>query len=398
MKAKQEKILVVLYSHPELYPPTLNAIINLADHFKEVHILYAQNKADEWEWPSNVFRHPSGKQMTTYELMKSSFAKRVRIHLSFLLKFLRVFWSVRPNVLLLYDLYACLFYKQVRRFSFWQKPFLWYHNHDVLEKPTADSARMHKLLYNAEVEVLKNADLFTLPAVERKAFYDFSMMKGKYMTMPNFPSLKVFTDIPDRHITDKAIVYFRGSIARGRGLEQMISLLPLCVDNIPVHFDITGFCYDKTFLDELKQLVAKKHLGEMVEINDRDPVPYKEIPFEGKHAHIGWAFYASESNMDKSMGTASNKFFESCALGLPVLYNGVNEFEEYKNYPWAVPAHMNRESLQQSLQGIVANYDAVSAKARNQFETELNFEKAFNEVMRFYKEHGQTPASVKKNV
>ena len=89
-----------------------------------------------------------------------------------------------------------------------------------------------------------------------------------------------------------------------------------------------------------------------------------------------------ERNMDKTMGTASNKFFESCALGLPVLFNGDNIFKDYERFPWAIPVHLNEESLQEKLLFLLNNYIEISAKAREQFLNELNFEKGFEEVMK----------------
>lgn len=381
MNIKKDKILVVLYSHPELFPPTLNAIINLSDYFKQVHVLYLKCKKDEWPFPANVHLHGTGKIISTIDLMRSSLFKRLGYHFRFLNKLFFCLLYKQPQVVLLYDPYPTLFFKIAKSFPFLKRSFIWYHNHDVIEQ-SQDQSGLIPLLKKAEKSVLEKAQLFTLPANERKVFYDIDSLKAKYATLPNFPSLKVFTKVPLRQITDKVVIFFRGSIAKGRGIEDLIKLLPISVNGKPVHFDITGFCYNEQFLEELTQLIKERKLEQFVRLNNREAVSYGEIPEEGKHAHIGWAFYSNSSSMDKTMGTASNKFFESCALGLPVLFNGENIFKDYERFPWAVPVHLNKDSLMEKLLFLVNNYAEISGKSREQFLNELNFEKGFEEVMK----------------
>jgi hypothetical protein len=89
-----------------------------------------------------------------------------------------------------------------------------------------------------------------------------------------------------------------------------------------------------------------------------------------------------DSSLDHSMGTASNKFFECCAMGLPVLYNAKNTFEIYSNFKWAIPVELTMESISKSLAYLVENYESLSDTAYDQFTKELNFENAFGEVLK----------------
>ena len=376
----RNKILVVLYSHPELFPPTLNAVINLAEYYGEVHVLYRPHKKDEWVWPSNVHLHPSGKEMTSRQFMAGSAGTRMRAHVRFLRDLLRLMRRLKPDALLLYDAYPALFYRAIRAFVP-RKPFLWYHSHDVIEaKDLRTGNRTIGLLKSAERFILGKADLFTLPAEERKSYYDLSAFKGRYETIPNFPSRKVFRDLQPRKLSGPITLAFQGSICEGRGLEGVIASLPMEAAGRPVRFSITGFCNDPGYLARLKTSIGG--IADRDAVTIREAVPYGRLQEAQKDAQVGWAYYGMDSDMDQSIGTASNKFFEACAMGLPVLYNGDNAFKAYQRFEWAFPVQPSRESLSGQLQYIAEHYECLSAKARDQFLRELNFEIAFEETMK----------------
>lgn len=373
------EILVVLYSHPELYPPTVNAIMNLAAHYKKVHVLYRRNKRDEWDWPSNVRLHPMGKQLSTREFMQSSFRTRMTGHLGFMLKFLALTIRLRPAILLLYDPYPALFYRTLHHLLPGRKPFLWYHNHDVIEPADLRSGgKIIKLLYDAEQWVSEQADLFTLPAIERKAF--FGKLKGRYFTLPNFPSKKIFSAQPQRRISGDITLGFQGSICAARGLENLARLLPMDIGGKPVRLTITGFSNDAEYRRMLDETTRDLREAGIIRINEA--VAYGRLPEIMQQINIGWIFYAKGSSLDNSMGTASNKFFECCAMGLPLLYNAQNTFEAYKDFKWAIPVELTRESIAGAIARIADNYQHLSRLAYEQFADELNYEHAFGEVLK----------------
>jgi len=155
--------------------------------------------------------------------------------------------------------------------------------------------------------------------------------------------------------------------------------MPLTIKEIPVRFSITGFCNNEKYLQSLEALKDARG-GETVRFNPA--VAYGRLPEALQDAHIGWVYYGMDSSMDHSMGTASNKFFECCAMGLPVLYNEENSFEIYRNFKWAIPVTLTRESIMEKLDYIVANYASLSSGAYRQFMEELNFERAFNDLLK----------------
>lgn len=380
MQNQEQKILVVLYSHPELYPPTLNAIINLADHFGEVHVLYRPQKKDEWDWPANVKLHPSGRSIAPREFMESGMGNRMRTHGRFLLDFYSLMQKIRPSVLLLYDQYPTLFYRMIRPFLT-QRTFVWYHCHDVIDRRDLESGdSMKDLLHAAEKFVVSKADLFTLPAVERKEFYNFSTLKGAYHTLPNYPSTKVFSSSRERDLSESIVLGFQGSICAGRGLEGVISGLPVELEGRKMKFSITGFCYIPSYLRSLENLIEGLNRKDSVSLHAT--VPYRQLPEVMAATDIGWAYYGMGSSMDNSISTASNKFFESCAAGLPVLYNSANRFDIYSRFDWAVPVELTPEDLARQLAYITQHYRRLSTSARQHFLRELNYEAAFGQVIK----------------
>jgi hypothetical protein len=62
MSGKGKKIfMVAIYSHPEYYPPTLNAIDQLSEIAESIIVVTRNNKFSSWEFPENVELHVTGE-------------------------------------------------------------------------------------------------------------------------------------------------------------------------------------------------------------------------------------------------------------------------------------------------------------------------------------------------
>ena len=51
---KKGDIVIAVYSHPEHYPPTLNAIEFLSKEFKHIYVIHRNIEGFNWKYPSNV--------------------------------------------------------------------------------------------------------------------------------------------------------------------------------------------------------------------------------------------------------------------------------------------------------------------------------------------------------
>lgn len=66
-KYRENNIVIGVFSHPEFYPPTLNAIQELSKIFDNVYVLSRNVLVSEWDYPSNVKLVASGKYCTIRE-------------------------------------------------------------------------------------------------------------------------------------------------------------------------------------------------------------------------------------------------------------------------------------------------------------------------------------------
>jgi len=126
------KVIVAVYSHPEYYPPTLNAIANLAENYEEVIVVCRNVLKSEWEYAPNVRIHPTGEYLTIREAEAKSTAWKVSSFLRYTLTLLKEIRGNRPKLVLLYDAIPLLSFSLSKAFSN-TKPFVWYHNHDVID-------------------------------------------------------------------------------------------------------------------------------------------------------------------------------------------------------------------------------------------------------------------------
>src|SRR5690554_4666964 len=98
------KIVVAIYSHPELYPPTLNAINILSKKYDKLIVICRNDfKESKCEFPSNVEIKFTTKPYSIYELDNISFIRKILYFLRFTGSFLRNILTKRPSVVICYD-------------------------------------------------------------------------------------------------------------------------------------------------------------------------------------------------------------------------------------------------------------------------------------------------------
>lgn len=371
-------LTIAIYGHPEAYPPTLNAIRELAKLFDSVHIVYRPVFEDQWEYPENVHMIPSGDRMTVGQQEGSSLPKKILYFIRFTQKLRRELRRNKPAWLLLYDGMPTLSYYLIRPFLR-HKPKVWYHNHDVYE---TDKLRKHSLAWFAhsvEKKFLGYTDIFSLPAVERKAFFDLSDFKGHFAFLPNFPSLHYLDHVsaPSKN-EDELRLIFQGSIGTGHGIEQILDLMPLTVNGRKLKLVLKGFIkpdYEK----ELKEKIASQGIeNDVIFIG---LTPYQEIANITAGCDIGIAIFTKNDKMNMTLGTASNKIYEYAACGLPILYFDVPHFEEHLGkFDWAYRTDLSPESLRSCLNQIASNLGSLSASAKQSYLDQLHYELYFDKI------------------
>lgn len=370
------------YIDPDFYPPTINAILNLAESFDEVIVLSRNNAAEDFPYPANVFLKKIGIKCTVREMEKQSVWQKVHYFLLFCFHFLRLCKSRSTQLVVLYEYQALYAFYLSRNFG--GKHKVWYHNHDM---PDSNMPKFSISGYAAknELEAMKHVDYFSLPSKERMIYYPVLKKDLPVFILPNYPSKKVYNNLPQQEHDGKEIqIIYQGFIGPGRSLEQLMDVLKLKIGNQSLHLILKGSVTEeyKTSLDKLA--VEKEVTDKITWL----PVgPYSELPAITAFADIGIGINSNTDNVSLALGTASNKIYEYAACGIPVLLYDSPQFREYLGkYDWAFFTDGSASSLERTILSIIPGLENYKKSARRDFENELNFEAFFLPVLKKIKE------------
>jgi hypothetical protein len=380
---KSSRSLVAgIYFHPEAYPPTLNALAELADSFDNISVVYRNHAVSKWTYPGNVTLIPSGKLVTSVQQQHAPLIKKIAFFADFSYSLLRTCLKLKPSVILVYDamsLYAYHLIKALLRFPH----AIWYHNHDVTEPSNLRKYSIGWLADKAEKQSFRYLDVFTLPTAERKRFFSLDQFAGSFFVIPNYPAIKFYSRFYQEHRPGRLVrLIFQGQVAPFRGLETIISMLASPIHETTLHLSIVGPCTQEYKLS-LQQLIQEHQVEQQVEFAQ---FPYAELPAFTAWQHIGLGILADSSIMHATIGTASNKLYEYAALGLPVLYHdSPHQNAVLQKFNWAFPVSIDRLSITQAVEKILSDYLRISKEAYSDFTAELNFESVFLPVKNYIK-------------
>jgi len=370
-------ILVVIYSHPELYPPTLNAIEELSKNNDRVILLYNNVAESAWDYPENVEIVNSSKYIYWRSLMQASLLIKIKYFFLFTLKLYSIIKKEKPEKILIYDPMALLSYSMLKMVKKIKKS-VWYHSHDMIQLELTNRFSLTRWAYYNEKKSFKWINYFTLPTEQRKKYFDLTSFKGKYAVLPNFPSLSIYKKFyKGKKVPLKEIrIIFQGFIDNGHGIDEILKLLNTKIFNIEMKLVLKGYIGDD-YKNHII-LLAEEYKINLDKILFVDKGPYKTVPELASTCTIGIGINTKTDPTNSTLGTSSNKIYEYAALGLPVLLFDAPQFKEYlQKYNWAIFTNLTSMDLINKISYIVENYDEFSKSAYNSFVEELNFEKAF---------------------
>jgi len=362
-----------MYNEVDFYPPTKNAIHLLAAKFKRILVLEVINEGHIDEgYPQNVITHSIFRRA-------QSFKDRLKTFTDFTKEYTRLRKKEKPHLILLYDSVAtmtCWFSQLVYK----KREVYWYHNHDVIEMKIVRPFSLLYFAYYLERKVLPNLDIFTIPSAERMALYKMHNLNGIQKVLPNYPSLRFYSEVPlPQKSDDEIVLIYQGTVSGGHGFEEIMELLPCTINNKPLRLRLIG-SINATYDAKLREIIDHNKLHNEVTILDK--VTYQKLPYITRECHIGLAIYTKKDVMNATLGTASNKIYEYTAIGLPFLYFDNPHFTEYLGkMEWAFPTDLTAASILQAVQRIDNEYDRLSRLARNEFLSERNYEKVFTPLM-----------------
>lgn len=376
---KKKVLVIAVYSHPEYYPPTLNAIENLAPAYDAVYIVHRNVSGFDWQYPANVQLVAPRILMGPREAEAASMPKKIGWFLYFTWLFYTTVKKQKADTVLMYDALPLLSYRLFRNFL--RAPrLLWYHNHDVTDLQYTKKFSLGWWAWRSEQWIFPRLQLFTLPALERQPCFNMQALKGRFVFVPNYPSVKVYQPwLAQKKASNPACLLYQGSIGPAHGLEEIIPLLATKPGGKDLMLVLKGFI-SAAYLQQLQALAAKHQVAD--KLLYRGSGGYSDVIANAAGCHIGIAIHQKNDVMNKTLGTASNKIYEYAALGLPVLlYDNIHFRQHLDKYAWALFTDCSAGSISRSLESIFGNYEALSAGASADWKQSLNFEHYFLPVM-----------------
>jgi glycosyltransferase involved in cell wall biosynthesis len=372
-----------MYSHPEFYPPTLNAIEFLSSEFKNIYIVHRNVGLNSftWKYPDNVKLLTCGKQLSAKEILGENVFSKFWNYLKFTFLLLQTLKLTKPKVLLVYDYYPWIAYRIIKFFI--NKLVLWYHNHDAAEAIYTKRWSLGWWAWQAEKNEFKNIDILTLPAMERLQYFPIERFKGTFFFLPNFPSVHVY----NKYSNNKKIqgsevkILFQGSIGKMHGIEEIITLLNTKIKERSLKLVLKGFI-SEDYKFTLLQLAKKfEVVSRIIFIG---PTGYIEVIKNAQTCHIGIGIHMKNDIMNKTLGTASNKIYEYAASGMPVIvYDNEHFRQKLEQKTWAKFTDVSKPSLIKVLEEIIDNYETLSRQAIDDFRKELCFENYINPIVNY---------------
>ena len=374
-------ILVTIYQDPVGYPPTLNAVSELAKMNHEVTVICKKHYESNWEYPASVNVVHFHSLIHINQLKTLPIQTKVRLFLQYVKTLRQHIRSQKPVVVLCYDNIALLGYWLATQMIS-KRPLLWYHNHDVLEMNDCRKYSIQWFSGLLEPRIFRKINIFSLPSNERKKYFPLDTYNGAYFFLPNYPSVSFYRRFftPDHKYAHAPVkLIYQGTITPSHGLEEIIPYLKCKLDNKEIRLTLIGPISD-SYKENLLHIADTHDVRDYLQI--LPPVPYENLPQITAEHHIGLAINIPHKIIYATGGTASNKIYEYAAVGLPVLLYDMPHYREHLDtFAWSFFTDLTEKTFIESLSGIVQNYDFLRQRAWKDFNESLNFGVKFKPLM-----------------
>ncbi|MBF2004230.1 MAG: glycosyltransferase [Chlorogloeopsis fritschii C42_A2020_084] len=374
----KKSIGMLIYANPDYYPPTVNAIHLLSNHFDIVLVGRNQDPCDR-DYPSNVKVHRLGQYTTITERMQLSSRAKLWEYINFVVQSYHLLKDV--SLIYAYDAFAHTA-AHLHQLFLTQKVPLVYHNHEISEHlfPLSSFSRW---IQRAEQLWVNQAAIAVFPDQDRADFFQkFTHLKKEPIIVPNFP-LKSFFEPPKNWSSlikkrwEEITLFYRGSISDTSAMQDIVTAASLLNKSVKIKF--VGFLTASN-AEKLQNWV--EHLKMSTHFSYLGTLPYKDLQAPTLSATVGFGLYKNTSFDRVACATACNKIYEYAACGVPTI---VSNFPTYREYlakeTWIRFADPDDpQSIASAIQDILSDFDkyqAMCLAARKAFEEKYNYESAF---------------------
>jgi hypothetical protein len=388
-----ENILFCMYMGiPE--PPTLNALNTLSSHSTNIVFLRSNIYFKGWDYASNIQVIETSSCIENKAVMRLSFLSKIYRFTTYCSTLYKQLVIKKYDMLVIHDYLGLLAYWCVNKIVRF-KGLVWFNSYDPLE-PERYNIKPYSLLgilKNNLADIFTEIDYLSIPAQARLPYYPVENIRRKYFVLPNFPAKSFYQPFfePKKLLQNEPIrILYQGAIGEGHGIEFLITVLKNQVKGRTLNLLLKGWIY-KEYEDKLYQLAEKEGVRHLLFFEGYSW--YKDLPAFTRTCTVGWAVHADEDNIAfKTAATASNKIYEYAALGMPVfLYDSENYRTNLDKYAWTFFSNLTEQNLLDQMTLIIDNYENLSIQAHKDFLDSLNYENAFNPIIKeIYQDYGKT--------
>lgn len=378
----KKKIGILIYSNPDYYPPTVNAVHLLSEHF-DVVLICRNHEPPDCEYPVNVTVHRLGEYTSVREREQASSIAKFWEYINFIAQARHLLKDV--SLIYAYDAFGYTAAYLCRTMLF-QAIGLIYQNHEISDRLFPLSS-LSGWVQKAERSWIHKADGVVFPDKDRATFFQkATSLKNQPIIVPNFPLKTSFQLQEDwaalsQKRWESITLFYRGTISNMSAMRETITAASLLKKKVLVKF--VGFLNDAA-REELEKCVEGIEMS--LYFSYLGTLPYKELKTHTLLASVGFALYKNTSFDRVACVTACNKIYEYAACGLPVI---VSDFPNYREYlsseTWVRFANPDDpHSIASAVQDILSdleNYKAMCIAARQAFEEKFNYEYVFTPLL-----------------
>jgi glycosyltransferase involved in cell wall biosynthesis len=383
---KKQKIGIVVYSNPDHYPPTINAVHELSESF-DIILIGRNQEIGNWNYPDNVTVHRLGNYSSVKERGRMSFVQKITEYISFTNESKNL---LNKNVSLIYayEPWAYVAVNIINIIWFHPKPII-YQIHELHDSSSLTS--LFGWIQKLEKAWINNALVVILADKDRSEIYQKKLsVDRKPIVVPNFPRKKFYQInqennnyfeelIEKRFVTRKILL--QGAISPDSSMLELVESLTELSSKYTLKF--IGFITRDNY-ETLTKLVNQREVVSQVEYCD--PVSYDELPHHTWSASIGTCLYKKTSSNHHLSVTSSNKIYEYAACGLPAILSDYPNYRKYLSQEsWVrFVDPEDPKAIALAIQEVFSDfgtYRNMCLASREAFETKFNYETVFEPVV-----------------